>query len=103
MCQFVVALVNRKQTAHAEQQDGDNEAPEITEFAVTKRMFFIRRSLRLLQSQVEQHLVSCIRVGMYRLGQHAAGPRQPGGPGLGDGDTEVGDESVENCTNCRVV
>ena len=39
--QLVVALVDREQAAHAKQQDGDNETPEIAELAVAEWMLFV--------------------------------------------------------------
>ncbi len=62
MGELVVALVDREQPAHREQQDGDDEAPEIAELAVAQRMVFVRWALGLLETQVQQYLVP--RIGI---------------------------------------
>jgi hypothetical protein len=38
MRQLVLSLVDREQATHAEQQDRDDKAPEVTQLAVAKRM-----------------------------------------------------------------
>ncbi len=70
--QLVPAFVDRKQSAHAEQHQRDDEAPEIGSLAVAQGVFLVRRTLGLAQSHVQQHLVAAVGEGVDGLRHHAA-------------------------------
>ena len=101
MGKLVQALVNGKQAAHAEQQHGDDKAPEVAELAVAKRMFHIRRSGSLLQAHVEQNLVTGIRVGVDRFRQHAAGAGDHRRPGFRQGYAKISQKRIQDGFCCR--
>jgi hypothetical protein len=97
LTEFVQAFVYGEQAAQRKQHQGDNKAPEVTEFSIAQRVLDVRWPLRLFQTEVQQDLVAGVRIAVNRFGEHAAGAGKPRSPTLGKCDAKIGHESVENC------
>jgi len=89
-------LIDRKEAAHAEEDQGDDEGPEIDLLAITEGVFDIAFFLRRLQPPEEQPLVAAVGVGVDRFSEHGAGAGHYRRDGFGDGDAEVGQQGEEN-------
>ena len=90
--EFLDALVERKQAAHAEQDEGHDERPEVPLAPVTEGVPLVGGPLAPLAPEQEQRLVARVGKGMPGLGEHAARSGEGKADELGDGDSEVGAE-----------
>jgi hypothetical protein len=72
--QLLLSLVDREETAHAEEQQRHDERPEIAGATVPKGMPRGWRGIRLFPAQKEQDLIAAVGERMTALGQQRGGP-----------------------------
>ena len=94
--ELVEALVEREEPAHEEEDDRDDEAVDVSTPAVAKRVLGVRRLLRALVADKEQHLVAGVGHRVDGLRQHRRRSGEGEGDELADGDAEIGEESGDD-------
>ncbi len=96
------AVPDRHHGADGEQPEGREHRPDVARPAVAEPVFGIGRLVRLTGADQQEHLVTGVRPGMRRLGEHRRAARDDGGDGLGHRDQGVGTECDDDCQKTLV-
>ena len=83
------AFVERERRTGDENENGRKERPEERFLAVAVRVFLVRRGIRKVDADEEEHLVHCVGDGVPGFREHCGTAGGEARPQLADGNREV--------------